>query len=610
MQILYSIFLNSEKNKGFIGFGFLAIGICLFLSCHRDKETREKEIAQHLLVQVDSFSTFIRERFLPFAQTDTVQEAVLQELFLDMRLRYKRMEWAAEYFTGSTSRFVNGPPVEEIGLTGLYSFQPEGLQVMEELLFPIYKPDNQQTLVHYTQLLLDRCAAYEAYFKHIPMANWQVLDAAKQEIFRILTLGITGFDNPLTLHSMEESAVCLESLQEVLAPYIRAGQMDGLSNLMTDAARYLRTHPDFNTFDRAFFIRQYGNPISTELTRLGQKLAVRFIQYNRLLRQDAYTLFDKHTFDVDAYAPGPDYRVTEKRIALGKQLFADPILSDGHGRSCASCHQPERAFTDGLIKNRALNGKAFLQRNTPSLLYAAVQPMQFYDLRALSLEDQVSDVVHNEAEMHGSLSVAAQQLWQDTSYRRLFSAAYPKKQRKAIDTVELTNALSTYIRSLSTFNSRFDRYMRGNDQAMNREEIKGFNTFMGKAKCATCHYMPLFNGTFPPKYYKIEAEVLGVPAKVHGKVIDADRGQYAIMPFESLQHAFKTATVRNTSKTAPYMHNGVFATMEEVLDFYNNGGGVGMGIAVENQTLSADSLHLTPQEIREVIAFMKSLDEE
>jgi len=609
MQILYSIFLNSEKNKGFIGFG-LAIGICFFLSCHRDKETREAQIAQHLLAQVDSLSMFTRERFLPLAQKDTIQKATLQQLFLDMRLRYKRMEWAAEYFTGSTSRFVNGPPVEEIGLTGLYSFPPEGLQVIEELLFPVYEQANQQTLVHYTQLLLDRCAAYEAYFKHIPMANWQVLDAAKQEIFRILTLGITGFDNPLTLHSMEESAVSLESLQEVLAPYIKEGQMDGLSNLMTDAARYLRAHPDFNTFDRAFFIRQYGNPMSTKITRLGQKLAIRFIQYNRLLRQDAYTLFDEHAFDVNAYAPGPDYRMTEKRAALGKQLFADPLLSDGHGRSCATCHQPERAFTDRLIKHTALSGQALLQRNTPSLLYAAVQPMQFYDLRALSLEDQVSDVVHNKDEMHGSLPLAAQQLWQDTSYRHLFSEAYPKKQRRAIDTLEITNALSSYIRSLSTFNSRFDRYMRGDDQAMNREEIKGFNIFMGKAKCATCHYMPLFNGTFPPKYYKIEAEVLGVPAKVHGKAIDTDQGQYAIMPFESLQHAFKTTTVRNTSKTAPYMHNGVFATMEEVLDFYNNGGGAGMGIAVENQTLPADSLHLTSQEIKEVIAFIESLDEE
>ncbi|GAA4801258.1 cytochrome c peroxidase [Olivibacter ginsenosidimutans] len=578
-----------------------------FCSCEQAKESREQIIEREVLSQVEHFTALVEHQFIPAVQGAANQDE-LQKLFLELRFNYKSMEWAVEYFTGSTSRFVNGPPVEEISLTGLYVFQPEGLQVMEDLLFPTYDKQNRQALLHYSQLLLEKCDAYRAYFANIPIADWQVLDAAKQEVFRILTLGITGFDNPLTLRSMEESAICLERLNLVLKPYMEEAKTDSLRNLISSGAQYLRKHPDFNSFDRAYFIRNYGNPMTASLTDLAEKLSIRFIQYNRLLRQDARTLFDKRAFDVNAYTPGVGYRVTEKRKELGKKLFFDPVLSDGHGRSCASCHQPDKAFTDGLVKNTILDHPKPLLRNTPTLLNAALQPMQFYDLRALSLEDQVSDVVHNNDEMHGSLRKAAQILWLDTTYRRSFTVAYPKKQRKSIDTLEIVNAISSYIRGLSELNSRFDQYMRGNTHAMQPQEIEGFNLFMGKAKCATCHFMPLFNGAVPPKFYTMDAEVIGVPQTADAKVIDPDLGRYKIMPFESLRHAFKTVTVRNVSKTAPYMHNGIFKTLDEVIDFYNNGGGEGMGITVANQTLSPDSLHLTKEEINQLKAFMNSLD--
>jgi cytochrome c peroxidase len=150
--------------------------------------------------------------------------------------------------------------------------------------------------------------------------------------------------------------------------------------------------------------------------------------------------------------------------------------------------------------------------------------------------------------------------------------------------------------------------MRGSKTAMSRQELNGFNLFMGKAKCATCHYMPLFSGTVPPKYIRIETEVIGVPKSPLGKKIDPDRGAYDIVNISSLRHSFKTTTVRNAARTAPYMHNGVFKTLEEVVDFYNKGGGVGRGIKIDNQTLSADQLQLTKKETAELVAFIKSLD--
>jgi len=151
--------------------------------------------------------------------------------------------------------------------------------------------------------------------------------------------------------------------------------------------------------------------------------------------------------------------------------------------------------------------------------------------------------------------------------------------------------------------------MRGTDEkAMQANEIRGFNLFMGKAKCATCHYMPLFNGTFPPAFKKIDVEVIGVPKSRTVHEIDPDLGRYRIVQVESVKHAFKISTVRNSSKTAPYMHNGVFTTLEQVIDFYDQGGAAGLGIKLENQTLPAEKLRLSAEEKQDLIAFIKSLD--
>jgi cytochrome c peroxidase len=356
------------------------------------------------------------------------------------------------------------------------------------------------------------------------------------------------------------------------------------------------------------FITAYGNRITTGITDLALQLKVPVIKYNRLLRQGARTLFDTDAFDLNAYAPGPEFFLSDQKIALGKRLFSDPMISGTGTRSCASCHQPGKAFTDGLKKNTVIGGHAPLKRNTPTLLNAALQPSLFYDLRVNTLEDQVHEVVQDKQEMDGSITAVAHRLWQNKDYRRLFEKAFPEKGRTGIDTFEVMNAIASYVRSLSRLNSRFDAYMRGDKTALDTEEVRGFNLFMGKAKCGTCHYMPLFNGTLPPKYFASDAEVIGVPASPADTAIDPDPGWFNIIGIASFKHAFKIPTVRNAARTAPYMHNGVFATLEDVMDFYNDGGGAGHGLRVANQTLSSDSLHLTQTEIKEVIAFIKSLN--
>jgi cytochrome c peroxidase len=620
----------------------LAVAACAFYSGRPASEVPEQAIAHTLAVQIDSF-TALADRFHTAVQQHARPPA-LRQLFLQTRLAYKKFEWAVEYFNPAVARLVNGEPVQEAepvidadpsqsyGPGRVRIVQPEGLQMIEGILYPRYDTARTSELLERLTRLQVNIARSKLYFTHIDMLRGQVFDAVRLEVYRIMILGISGFDAQLSLNCLREAATALEGVQAAMEHYdggaasngvasggaASGGGAAGVNIPFMAATDYLRRNIAFNYFNRAVFIRVYSNPISAALLRLEEQLHVPAIRYNRLLRQDAATIFDKDAFDADAYAPGPEYLSTAKKIALGKRLFSDPILSGTGTRSCASCHRPDHAFADGLTRNTVIGRQDLLDRNTPTLLNAALQPAQFYDLRVNTLEDQVWDVVHNEREMQSSVQLAVGKLRQDSDYRRLFAEIFPAGTdadvdpgrmpvpRSAIDTFQLMNALAAYVRSLVRFNSRFDDYMQGDSAAMNTQEVFGFNLFMGKARCGTCHFMPLFNGVFPPQYDREETEVIGVPGI--DKAIDIDRGRAAVLQAPFLEHAFKTTTVRNAARTAPYMHNGVFGTLEEVLDFYDAGGGAGSGWPVDNQTLAKDSLHLTTGEKKAIIAFIGSLD--
>ena len=585
----------------------LLLAGAVIVSCHTKAISPGESISKTLLEQIGSFSSLCHQ-FRKTAENPSADETSLQDLFLQTRMAYKKFEWAAEYFMPVAARQVNGPPVPEVEIPALNVTEPSGLQVMEAFLFPHIDSTRKKIFLRQLDLLQSTGDQIKEGFARMDMYDEPVWDAVKLEIYRIITLGITGFDNPLSLKSMQESQASLESLQEILACYPAKGISDGLMATFDGAVNYLRVNPDFNHFNRAEFITRYVNPMTAGITVLRKELDIPFHPYNRLLNQDAKTLFDTNTFNVNAYAPDRYFFISPGKIALGKALFSDPILSGNGTRSCQSCHQPPLAFSDGLAKNKTLSKNGLLKRNTPTLINAALQPALFYDLRVNSLEDQSITVVQSSEEMHGSMKKTAGRLWENARYRDLFSAAFPKKDRAGIDTMEVMNAIGSYVRSLTQLTSRFDEFMRGNKSAMNTGEINGFNLFMGKGKCATCHFMPLFSGNFPPGYTTMETEVIGVPKMAGGKDIDPDMGRYEIVPFGFLKHAFKTPTLRNAALTSPYMHNGVFTSLDQVMDFYNQGGGAGLGIETDNQTLPFDKLDLTKQEKMDIIAFIKSLD--
>jgi cytochrome c peroxidase len=576
---------------------------------------REGKIQAAILSQIISFHKYVKDTLLLEAGKDKVDGQKIQQAFLTSRLLFKKFEWAAAYFTADLTKRLNGPPVQEIENADLLdpslarAIDPMGLQVIEPFLFPKYDTAAKKELINEIRHLITNTDYLVSYFSDHQLADWRILDAAKLEVFRILTLGITGFDNALSLNSMEESSACLKSLRDILFFYINKKDKTTLLQDLDAAIAYLNDNADFNAFDRAAFITRFGNEISTGIAALEQYLPGRKIKYNRMLRQEARTLFDSGVFNVNAFSPGPEFQITDDKVALGKRLFYDASLSGTGTRSCASCHNPGLAFTDGLAKHTAIHMPSKLvTRNVPTLLNAALQSNYFYDMRALTLEDQVRDVISNKQEMDGSINAVIQYVSADTSYQSLFAGAFSAKGAQGISSDQVTNALAAYIRSLTKLNSRFDEYMRGNEEALSKQELEGFNLFMGKAKCATCHFAPLFNGVTPPKYMESETEVLGVPVSLTDSTLDPDLGYYSVIGVDSYKYAFKIPTIRNINKTAPYMHNGVYQTLAQVMEFYNNGGAMGLGIHLSNQTLSKESLRLTEEEKEDIIAFMKSLE--
>ncbi|HVZ98437.1 MAG TPA: cytochrome c peroxidase [Chitinophagaceae bacterium] len=584
----------------------IIISACFNWSCDRKRQPATTTISKYILCQLDTF-VVAKNHLLNAVNQTRYGEKELQHLFLQLRLSYKKSEWAIEYFTPLNAQLMNGAPVPEVDKSRIVS-EPAGLQVIESMLFPHYDSSKKPALKEQLLALQWQIDKIKLYFENIDLLDWQVFDALKLEVFRVEALGITGFDNPLTLRSMQESATSLLGIEYAISFLDQGEYTKSLSAAIDSSVSYLLHHTDFNSFDRAEFIRSYLDNVSVGITQLEKKLHIHEVVYKRLLNQDASTLSDTDAFDAFAYTLEIPDSLTTPRTILGKRLFGDPFFSENGKRSCQSCHRPKQSFTDGLVKNFSIKSHELLARNTPTLINAALQPSLFYDERVATLEEQANDVIHNTHEMNGSIACAINKLQHNKSYQQLFLRAFPKHTLPAIDSSEVLMALSDYIRSLVMLNSRFDEYMRGNSHTLTQEEVEGFNLFMGKAKCATCHYFPLFNGTFPPTYTRSEAEVIGVPLDGHEKKADTDMGMYKIIKLDFLQRAFKTPTVRNAGTTAPYMHNGVFASLKEVIDFYDKGGGRGLDFIVPDQTLPASQLRLSNKEKAALIAFIKSLD--
>lgn len=279
---------------------------------------------------------------------------------------------------------------------------------------------------------------------------------------------------------------------------------------------------------------------------------------------------------------------TPEKIELGKLLFFDPRLSGNGHWACATCHNPSMAFTDGLPR-----GLGFLERelgrHTPTILNAAYYTTQFWDGRAASLEEQAQMPVLAMSEMNLSKEELADRLARIPEYVIRF-----KKVFNAPPAIEgAAKAIASYERTLISGDSRFDLYIKGDKNALSTQEKRGLILYIGKASCSGCHNGPNFSDN---KFHNVGTRHVGPLA--------VDLGRMAVSKSPEDMHAFKTPGLRNIALTAPYMHDGVLRTLEEVVEFYNKGGEMhNMG----HKSEKIQPLNLTEGEKADLVAFLKSL---
>jgi cytochrome c peroxidase len=294
-------------------------------------------------------------------------------------------------------------------------------------------------------------------------------------------------------------------------------------------------------------------------------------------------------------------------IALGRALFFDPLLSAKRDRACASCHMPTRGMADGRRFAQAID-RTDLPRNAPGLLNVSDQTAFFWDGRAVSLEDQIDGPVHSGREM-GGLPPRALEARLDSiaEYRALFGAAYgPGRPRYA----DAKRAIAAFERTLRSSGSTVDRWWSGESDEVPADVRHGMDLFAGKARCSRCHFLPLTTSVVPGDFTVQEFTVIGVPRDSSGTHLDPDPGRFAVTNRDLDRHAFKAPSLRGIAHSAPYMHNGAFATLEQVVRFYNQGGGRGLGLDVPNQAPEVRPLRLTIAEERALVSFLKALSDD
>ena len=274
---------------------------------------------------------------------------------------------------------------------------------------------------------------------------------------------------------------------------------------------------------------------------------------------------------LDLYRPIPETNpLTQDKVALGRRLFFDKALSRDRSVACASCHDPKLAFTDGRPVAVGIQRRAGT-RNVPTLVNRVYGKSFFLDGRAATLEQQSIEPILNPREMDLTLPEI--------------------KARTALEPTEVSRALASFVRTILSGDSLYDRFSSGDAQALSPQAELGLSIFRGKGRCTTCHAGPNLTDE---RFHNTGVAWPGGELR--------DPGRFAVSGNPEDRGAFKTPTLREVARTAPYMHDGSLATLEYVVEYYDKGGNPSPGLDPDLRPL-----HLTPEEKRAVIAFLRSL---
>ncbi len=606
----------------------------LILGCVTTKKVPQiKHEEPHLLIfkqygqDFNSFHEAVRDfKSLIFNYQDQSHDKQLKRQLSNARLAYKKVEFAFDYLEPKFAYlYVNGGPLPKLHeeLAEVDLIPPNGLQRLDEIIFAEEIVDNLNEIKNLSSQLETKVSFIKESHLQDTITAQNSIELLRSGIVRVFTLGLTGFDTPGSGNAIEESHRAMISMRDAFHNFKDASQkttsqkFQDILTIYNQGIASLDPAIDFEEFDRMEFLLKIVNPLYEKLFAFQKAMGIPSTSLNRHAQNyEIVNMFSENFLDRNYFSEYTYNNLNNPAsIQLGKILFYDPILSKNLDLSCASCHNPEKAFADGLPKSQTNEFGVFTKRNSPTLIDAGYTSKYFWDLRERNLEMQVAHVIENSLEFNFTFEEIAKRLIKSKEYVNLFEEAYADIAKKDINKKSISNAIAAYVNTLTSFDSQFDKYVRGEIEDYSESARAGFNLFMGKAACGTCHFAPAFNGSVPPFYTDAESEVLGVTEGYFPDApkLDQDPGRRAngrlTDAHDHFKHSFKTVTVRNAGLTAPYMHNGLFESLEDVIEFYDVGGGVGMGLDIENQTLAPDSLNLSQAEKDQLIDFLHTLSD-
>ncbi|MEZ5046852.1 MAG: cytochrome c peroxidase [Chitinophagaceae bacterium] len=283
----------------------------------------------------------------------------------------------------------------------------------------------------------------------------------------------------------------------------------------------------------------------------------------------------------------------EDEVALGKKLFFDTILSEDYSISCASCHKPAFAFADNVAFSKGVQNR-LATRNTPSVMNMKFRESFFWDGRATTLEEQVIGPIENPNEMNLPFAIAVKRIQENKEYKILFKKIIGHEP----DSTSIVRVISNYERSLETENTPNDRWLDDKPNGLTPQQERGRELFISdRTKCFECHFTPDFTSD--------EFKNIGLfdGAKLN------DSGRYKITKQIEDIGKFKIPGLRNVALTAPYMHNGMFATLREVIDYYDNPEKI-LKKKTDRDTILPARLNLSEQEKEDLESFLMALTDD
>lgn len=562
-------------------------------------------------------------------KTSKYQQTKLIQLLKKVRIHYKTIEWLISYIDNESEKLIIGPPLSKLDehIPSTIIMEPEGIQAIEEIICNDFQNENISTVKALTNQLKQHILDINGNIQSVLITDREILEALRNNIIRIYAIGLTSSDSPCFDQQLEEAVQSWNITGKYILLYMPMIQnnhdlQNKITKIIGKGEAFLHRYRTIEDFDYWSFIAQYANPLYEQILYLHQQSGIELdhevSRRNRIINYAAKTIFHSNALNPMAYSRNQYEVFSDEKKELGKILFYDVALSKNYKMSCATCHNPSIAFTDGETKSKGSLPGTHTQRNAPTLINSALSTKYFYDMSTSYLEEQIEHVVNNSIEFNTDYMEISSRLSQNQDINELMKKIYPKSSNNTISSGLISSALAMYIRSLISFESPVDSLLRGDSikkySILNGKHLKkvkdGFNIFMGKAQCGTCHFPPTFSGLVPPLYNDNDSEIIGVPSHSTSKILDPDIGRAGVYKYSSIiyNHAFKTPGIRNIAKTSPYMHNGVYKSLQQVIDFYNNGGGIGLGIKLSNQTLPANALNLHKKEKENLIHFMNALN--